>query len=1263
MAMDPGARESRLTDPAGGVTRLRHNQMEQVVQRILPGGGREQRKYDPDGLLESVTLPMGDTWKFSYDRAGQLLEILFPAGEKQQLSYDKAGRLAGIRYPAGGNVNYGYDPAGLLIEIKNARGQKIQYGYDEGGRVVSKKTAEDNWSYRYDSGGNLVQATNGKFTLRYTYDALGQRVQTEYVEWGKTIQYRRDKFGRIESRIDPDGNKTSYTYDRFGQISRIEHTGGMVFDFEYTREGRLTKRKNPNGTVMDHLYDPAGRIDSVQHRNPSGEIISSRTYKHDLDGNRVEIIDEQGRGDTFQYDQEQKIIGEKGFWGWRNYVYGHGGQRISVSGPSLNVPYLYDDQGMLLKAGEEKFGYDRDGNLISRAGKEGATLYSYDGEGNLIGVELPGGKKIAYGYGPFRERIWRDENGKRTYYLLDGSDVIQELSASFEPEANYLYGGLDQPLMVSFADGKNGFFHQDILGSILAISDSDRQVVARYSYDAFGRVLKEEGAIRQTLRFTGRPFDPLTGLYDLRARFYDPKNGRFISRDPLSGEIDDPMTLSPYLYVRNNPLSYPDPFGLDPFWVPTPDAPDLFDFFTRQVGHAPMFVDAGHLIMQGHYDNPQVLQKRLNEHVDFLRRKFGQKTAEGFQRRGQKLIDALYPTKPPGLIARTYAEVVNRMQGAGDWLKNKILQAVRPSWATNETRGVESAPPDSGGSGAQMGTRQMAPSSPAGASAASSSLGSQIRGTAGVSGYGNLAMTGGDVFGETFDIGTMSFTDDAFQNMSSTARNLAVTSAVGAVGVKALSVVGGAAVATGGAVVGAGLLAYGAVNRTRAAMNEASRMQGAWRRETANQARTANTENSMSDRYIDDLNSLQAKSRELEALRPQIQGADGEIRSLELEAANKRNAVQAALEKIDGLAGKIRDADATLKSQIDPAGGGRNDPGTDVLMNELQELKRKACEAAASLTGISDPAEKTRKLEEAKNYARDAAKKAEEISKLKGASQPQGDSSATQETLKTMENTLLEMEEIYSAIEADTRGILERVGLIEKKWELLERAWTLQAEILLNLNLRKNFSDPLGEFAALRQIVSNPLPPKEGLKELLQSAKESLNQAKGYEQNGNSTIKTTRELINEAKKKVPSATSPGVSPAQDPALLAQQAQACVTEGERQASGTGSERGTDEATTRSTGEGGGFQSAGEGTTGSSGEETVSPDGFGPAGMGRTEGGSGLSLLGAGMSGMSPAVPTPGTGESSTGGFGSAGAGQTTPGTGAGAQPAGARARRI
>ncbi|NTU99668.1 MAG: hypothetical protein HGA55_00890 [Methanoregulaceae archaeon] len=1244
LAMDPGARETRLTDPAGGVTRLRHDQMDQVVQRISPGGGREQRKYDPDGLLESVTLPMGDTWEFSYDRAGQPLEILFPTGVRQQLSYDKAGRLAGIRYPGGQSIAYSYDPSGLLLEMTNARGQRVQYGYDPGGRFISKKTPEEDWHYRYDSAGHLVQATNGKFTLRYTYNGFGQLVQTEYVEWGKTIQYSRDKLGRIESRIDPDGNRTSYAYDRFGQISRIAHTGGAVFDFEYSREGRLTGRRNPNGTSTEYLYDPAGRINSVQHRNASGDVISSRTYRYDFDGNRVESTDEQGRGDTFQYDQEQKLTGEKGPWGWRSYVYGPGGQRISVSGPSSNVPYLYDDRGMLIEAGEEKFGYDPDGNLITRTGREGATLYSYDGEGNLTGIELPDGKRIAYGYGPFRERIWREEDGRRTYYLLDGSDAIQELSANLEPKATYLFGGLDQPLMVSFSDGETAFFHQDILGSILAISDSNQQVVARYSYDAFGRVLKEEGEIRQPLRFTGRPFDALTGLQDLRLRFYDPEHGRFLSMDPLPGEIDDPMSLSPYLYVRNNPLSYPDPFGLDPFWVPTPNARDMYGYFARDIGaFPPIWLEPEYVITPSARTNPLEVMKRIDEHADWLQEKFGANTAAGFRKRAME--------RWRGMIAG--GAVRNLPQGS------RTVGNVTP--------------PSTGSSGSVLdgrtalaGQRLTAGSALSSARqwirrTASSAL-DAVRGTSRVSTWGNWGMAAGDLIGETFDVPTMSFTDDAFRNMTSSARSLFIASGVGAAGgavatyaAPLLSGAVGGALATGGAVAGAGMLVYGAGNRTYAAMQEANRMERAWRSEAANQARAVNTEKIMSDRYLDDLNKLRAKSNELEALRPQIQGADAEIRSLELEIANKRNAVQAAHERLNGLAAQFRDADSKLRSETTPTGESRRDTRINALMNELQELKRKACEAAASVTGISDPAGKTRKLEEAKGYARGAAQKAEEISQLQGVPEPQGDSAETQEALRTMENTLLEMEESYSAIEADTRGIQERKDLIEGKWGPLERAWTLQAEILLNLNLRKNFSDPLGELAPLRESASRPLPPKEGLKELLQSAQDSFNQAKGLEDRGKRTVETARQFTNAAKNRLPSATSPGVSPAQDPALLVKEAQACVTEAERQASGTGSETGTGEATPRSTEEDGGFQSAGEGTTESSEEQTVSPDSFGPAGVGRTEEGSGVSLLSTDVMGQRPDFPTAEGEDETGGGFASAGAGQTAPGAVASAQP--------
>jgi RHS repeat-associated protein len=60
--------------------------------------------------------------------------------------------------------------------------------------------------------------------------------------------------------------------------------------------------------------------------------------------------------------------------------------------------------------------------------------------------------------------------------------------------------------------------------------------------------------------------DPATGLYYLRARYYDPVAGRFLSKDPVAGLLNDPQTLNPYVYTVNNPVNYVDPSG--EFWLP-----------------------------------------------------------------------------------------------------------------------------------------------------------------------------------------------------------------------------------------------------------------------------------------------------------------------------------------------------------------------------------------------------------------------------------------------------------------------------------------------------------------------------------------------------------------------------------------------------------------------------------------------------------------------------------------------------------------------
>jgi RHS repeat-associated protein len=66
------------------------------------------------------------------------------------------------------------------------------------------------------------------------------------------------------------------------------------------------------------------------------------------------------------------------------------------------------------------------------------------------------------------------------------------------------------------------------------------------------------GTLTNPFQFTGRDNDLETGLYYYRARYLDPKAGRFVSEDP-PGMRDN---LNMYLYVHNNPTNFDDPFGL-----------------------------------------------------------------------------------------------------------------------------------------------------------------------------------------------------------------------------------------------------------------------------------------------------------------------------------------------------------------------------------------------------------------------------------------------------------------------------------------------------------------------------------------------------------------------------------------------------------------------------------------------------------------------------------------------------------------------------
>ncbi|WP_239352703.1 RHS repeat domain-containing protein [Snodgrassella communis] len=94
------------------------------------------------------------------------------------------------------------------------------------------------------------------------------------------------------------------------------------------------------------------------------------------------------------------------------------------------------------------------------------------------------------------------------------------------------------------------------------ITDDQGKLQTSYDYDAFGNALNTaQPNSKINHRYVGEYLDEDSGFYHLRARDYDPKIGRFISRDTINGLITNPITLNNYVYPGSNPIDNTDSAG------------------------------------------------------------------------------------------------------------------------------------------------------------------------------------------------------------------------------------------------------------------------------------------------------------------------------------------------------------------------------------------------------------------------------------------------------------------------------------------------------------------------------------------------------------------------------------------------------------------------------------------------------------------------------------------------------------------------------
>ena len=266
-----------------------------------------------------------------------------------------------------------------------------------------------------------------------------------------------------------------------------------------------------------------------------------------------------------------------------DYTYDAVGNRLTLQNSIEGLTfYTYDANNRLLTeiVNEQitAYSYDLNGNILTRNNSTSQSTYNWNHENRLIESEVitsTGINTATYRYNSDGIRIASIIDGVEIRYLIDANQpyaqIIEEYTPEGETKATYTYG---QDLISQNRNGLTSFYVVDGLGSTRALTNNEGNVTDKYTYDGYGQLLNKTGTTTNNYLYTGEQFVPELNAYYLRDRYYDQSIGRFISKDPWEGEIQDPRTLDGYQYGANNPIIYVDPSG-NSFLYFTASSPNL----------------------------------------------------------------------------------------------------------------------------------------------------------------------------------------------------------------------------------------------------------------------------------------------------------------------------------------------------------------------------------------------------------------------------------------------------------------------------------------------------------------------------------------------------------------------------------------------------------------------------------------------------------------------------------------------------------------
>jgi RHS repeat-associated protein len=558
---DALGRITKVTDPALKDTTYAYDKGGRLVTVTDALGRTTTYAYDNYGRLDTVTdantPPNAGVTHYGYDLMSNLTSLTDARGKVTGFEYDAYNRVKKVISHGDGSVfeTFTYDGAGRLETRTDRKGVITTYEYDDLDRLIGKSYSDGTaaTNYTVDPVGRPLTAGNGTDTLTWAYDLAGQLRSEQSQKNGSLVEFDYDLAGnRISLKL---GGQLvlSYTSDGAGRVTSMARAG-TTWTLGYDVASRRGTLAHPNGVTTTYGYDVVSRLTSAATKKGNQSRTSS-TYTYDFVGNRLTKGGDFSEAYT-PYDPLYRLtLVKRGNTTTESYSYDKVGNRLSALNSS---PWAYNDWNELLSLPGATFTYDSNGNMATKVDATGSWTYEWNAENRLTRVLKNGSEVARYAYDPLGRRVEKVASGVTTTSLYDGEDILRQTVGT--NATTYIHGpGIDEPLASETAAGVRTYLHADGLGSIVKTTNSSGAAVSTFKYNAFG--VLESGA-PAPYAFTGREWEPESGLYYYRARYYDPKIGRFLSEDPVRVTRRRLTELNAYVYVTNNPALLVDPMGL-----------------------------------------------------------------------------------------------------------------------------------------------------------------------------------------------------------------------------------------------------------------------------------------------------------------------------------------------------------------------------------------------------------------------------------------------------------------------------------------------------------------------------------------------------------------------------------------------------------------------------------------------------------------------------------------------------------------------------